>query len=164
MKLATGVLRTAFTLSMFLFCAWMLVDSISLSRTAALIPMAVISGSLGLLALQFLLDLIASRKEAAFNGTDQDPHDPDQAIGAQPDRRILFFRAVLWVSLLAFVVWGLGLVAGSALFSLAFLRGHTRESWAYCIVYALVLALTLSLVFFVLLNVPPYAGAVFHCQ
>lgn len=76
----------------------------------------------------------------------------------------MFFRAVFWVSLLAFVVWGLGLVAGSALFSLVFLRGHTRESWAYCIVYALVLALTLSLLFFVLLNVPPYAGAVFHCQ
>ena len=164
MKPATGVVRTAFTLSMLLFCAWMLVDSFSLSRTAALIPLAVISGSLGLLALQFLLDLIASRKEAALNGTDQDPHDPDLATGAQPDRRIMFFRAVFWVSLLAFAVWGLGLVAGSALFSLAFLRGHTRESWAYCIIFALGLALTLSLLFFVLLNVPPYAGAVFHCQ
>ena len=76
----------------------------------------------------------------------------------------MFFRAVSWVSLLAFLVWGLGLVPGSALFSMAFLRGHTRESWAYCILYALVLALTLSLVFFVVLNVTPYAGAVFHCQ
>ena len=162
MKLAPGFIKTGFTLSLLLLGAGLLVDSMSLSRTAALIPQVVISGSLVLLAAQLLLDLAAFRRESVRAGAESESPDEGQAGKAPPGSRKRFFQAVFWVLLLAVTTWGLGLVVGSAIFSLAFLRGQARESWRYSIVYSLVLATAISLIFTVVLNTSLHAGAVFE--
>jgi hypothetical protein len=65
---------------------------------------------------------------------------------------------VLWVVGLALAVLGLGTVVGSAVFCLAYLRVHARESWASSVAVALTLSVVVYLVFDVLLGAQLHRG------
>lgn len=149
MRLQRPKLRNVFSLTLAVFTAWMLFDSLSLSRVAAMLPQVIIAATLLLIGVQWVLDL--GKRRGIVSGTEQSPPD-------QQAPQLRFLLSLLWIALLSCCTWLLGLVFGPALFSFVFLRGFASESWLLSIAYSVILALVISFIFAFLLNTSPYEG------
>jgi hypothetical protein len=66
--------------------------------------------------------------------------------------------AVLWAAGALMALLLFGMIAGSAVFAFAFLRGYAGERWLGSAVFALALAAGLQLVFGTVLNATLYSG------
>jgi len=147
MRLQRPTLRNGFSLSLAAFTAWMLFDSFSLSRVAAMLPQVVISATLLLVGTQWALDW------GKRQGT-----TPKQSRPGQQTPQLQFLLSLLWIALLCCCAWLLGLVVGPALFCFLFLRGFARESWRLSIAYSVILASAIYFILVFLLNTMPYEG------
>lgn len=135
------------TLTFIVAVALLWSASFGLSRVSGWIPLSVLSATLVLLLWQLVTELLAARPEQ--------PHSqhPETALRS---RRAA--AAAAWIGLLLLVSWLLGVVAGSALFCLAWLRWHARAAWTPSLLQAAGLGLALWLVFARFLGTGLYAG------
>ncbi len=141
-EMKTGDARHSSTLTFFFLTltGLLLWSSFSLSRTAGLIPQAVLTMTFVLLVVQFLLEW---RKQ----GRD-----------AKASQNSSVIPAIAWMSILPAACWLLGMPIGAALFSLAWLRWHAGERWLFSMAFALMLGLTVQWVFGFLLQARLYPG------
>lgn len=123
------------TLLFLLWVGALLVASLGLSRVSGWIPQAVLVVTGALLLWQSVLDL---RRAPG-------PEEPSPAVTAP--RRRGERAAVAWITALLLAVWLAGLVAGSALFCLAWMRWHAGERWFASLALAALVGLALWLVF-----------------
>ncbi len=138
----TGDTHHSSTLTLFFLAltGLLLWSSFSLSRTAGLIPQAVLTTTFVLLVVQFLLEW------------------RNQGRDAKAARHFSFVPAIAWMSVLPAACWLLGMPIGAALFSLAWLRWHAGERWLFSMAFALLLGLTVQWVFGFLLQARLYPG------
>jgi hypothetical protein len=156
------------TLAFIALVALMLVAAAGLSRVSGRIPLVVLSATLVLLLWQLALEVLAARNAQVGDHVGDRGSDPSGDPGsatedgewvpfADPrDRRAA--AAIAWIGLLLLLSWLAGVIAGTALFSLAWLRGHARERWASSLAQAAGLALALWLVFGPILGSGLYPG------
>lgn len=129
----------------------MLAAALGLSRVSAWIPLIVLSLTLALLLWQLAAELLARR--GGFGSA------PARREGAGPDARGRRALAVIaWIGLLLLLSWLAGVVAGTTLFSIAWLRWHARERWPASLAQAAGLGLALWLVFGRILGSGLYPG------
>lgn len=121
------------TLCFLLAAGLMLWASFGLSRVSGGIPRVALSATCLLLLLQLALDL--------WRGFSQDRGD------RVPARRGREWAAVSWIFALLFAAWLLGVVAGSALFCVAWMRWHAGEKWPLAVALAFAVGSFLWLVF-----------------
>ncbi|MEE4217562.1 MAG: hypothetical protein V2I48_08140 [Xanthomonadales bacterium] len=124
--------RTWLTLIFLSLTAGFLVSSASLSPVASSVPRAISLATLVLLLMNLAREL-RSR---------EDPTDDSPASGKGK------LVVILWISTLPLAVMAAGITAGSALFSLVFLKGYARETWMTSLVFSLVLGACLLLLSF----------------
>jgi hypothetical protein len=124
------------TLAFLALVALMLAAGAGLSRVSGWIPLSVLSATLVLLLWQLAAELLAARL--------RQPRPPGSGTDAR-NRRATAVGG--WIGLLLLLSWLLGVVAGSTLFSLAWLRWHAGERWPACLAQAAGLGLALWLVF-----------------
>ena len=147
------------TLLMVVFTLGFLFDSLSLSSVVVTIPQIIIWGTLILLFVQLLIELgiigmsVASGQGQTGPGADQD--DLESQITEIFPRLV---SSVLWVGLLTVLVWLLGIVVGTSLFSLIYLRASGGESWFLSMIYSFILAVIVVTVFSVILKITLYGG------
>ena len=136
----------------------MLVESFGLSRSASLIPRIVLSVTVLLLLIELVL--IGLKHNAA----DHSEKDHSGTVTARPTGVATPpWQTFLWLSLLPALLWLMGLIFGSIVFCLFFLKWRSRESWVFSGVFSLVLGASLYLVFSVLLQSNLYPGVIdFH--
>ena len=111
-----------------------LASSFELGAVSGWIPRIVLVLTGGLLSWQLLLDL-------------RRPPDPAPNIESKTKRRRGEAAAAGWILALIAAVWLMGLVAGSALFCLAWMRWHAGERWPMALGLASGVAVMLWLVF-----------------
>lgn len=139
----------ALTLAFIALAGAMLWSTLGLSRVSGWIPQVVLAVTLGLLLLQFVLDLRATAEPASVSD-------------ASAERRRREWAAAGWIGSLLLAAWLLGVALGGALFCCAWLRWHAGERWALSAVFGAALGLALWLVFGVLLRSELYAGLVWR--
>jgi len=120
------------TLCFLLLVGLMLWSAFGLSRVSGGIPRIVLAATCLLLVLQFLLDLRRA-----------DPRPAEDLSGRGARER----AAVAWILALLFGSWLAGVVAGSSLFCLAWMRWHARERWPLALGLAVAVGGLLWLVF-----------------
>jgi len=147
--------RSVVTLGLSVVVVGMLAASYSLSRIAGSIPRIVLVVTLALLLIQLVIDV---------RGRMRNP-PPTRDMGRNAGRAAALkvasaaeAVAVLWAAgaLLSLLLFGM--IAGSAVFALAFLRGYARDSWWSSAIFALALAVCLQLVFGTVLKATLYPG------
>lgn len=129
MTIAKTLARTWLTLIFLLLTAAFLAASTSLSPVAGVIPRAVSLLTLILLLVHFtrLLSIPKGQPhKASFDGRTS-------------------LVVILWISVLPLAVTAVGVVAGSTLFCLFFLKGYAKESWMTSLLYSLALGACLYL-------------------
>ncbi len=119
-------------------------SALTLSGTSGLIPQLVLAFTSIMLAFQ------ATREWLQY---------PDTRRNTQG---AAFVFAVMWLSLLPLACWLLGIAAGSAVFTLCWLRWHARENWWFSCFAALLLGLVVHLLFGFLPGVAQYTGVFFQ--
>jgi Tripartite tricarboxylate transporter TctB family len=148
------------TLAFIALVILMLAAAAGLSRVSGWIPLVVLSATLLLLLWQLAVEVLAARQaQVGDQGSDQagaKEGDGWTAFADPRDRRAA--AAIAWIGLLLLLSWLAGVIAGTALFSLAWLRGHARERWAPSLAQAAGLALVLWLVFGPILGSGLYPG------
>jgi hypothetical protein len=146
-----GLIGSGLTLAFIALVALMLAAALGLSRVSGWIPLIVLSLTLALLLWQLAAELLARR--AGFSGA------PARREGSGPDARGRRALAVIaWIGLLLLLSWLAGVVAGTTLFSIAWLRWHARERWSASLAQAAGLGLALWLVFGRILGSGLYPG------
>jgi len=159
LKAPHWIIRCWITLFLTVLTSWFLLDSFYLSKTATSIPQLIISGTLLLLIIQLVIDLgLIWQAVPVERGVDKLPSDPNPQRPDRPRQPRQFLFSIFWITLLASLVWLLGLSIASFLFCLIFLRWSAGESWTMSIIYSVVLALLVSSVFFFLSSITPYRG------
>ncbi len=140
-SLLRSVSGSGLTLLFIALVVLMLAAALGLSRVSGWIPLIVLSLTLALLLWQLAAELLARRE------------------GAGPDARGRRALAVIaWIGLLLLLSWLAGVVAGTTLFSIAWLRWHARERWPASLAQAAGLGLALWLVFGQILGSGLYPG------
>jgi len=134
------------TLCFLLVAGLMLWASFGLSRVSGAIPRVVLSATCLLLLLQLVLDLRSGRSQERADGASE-----------QRSREQVAFS---WIVALLLGTWLTGVVAGSALFCLAWMRWHARETWLLAFALAVAVGGLLWLVFGRLPGSGMYAGLV----
>jgi len=147
--------RSVVTLGLSLVVVGMLAASYSLSRIAGWIPRIVLAVTLGLLVIQLVIDVRGRmRNSPSIPGTGRNSGRATALkVASAAEAAAVLWAAGALVSLLFF-----GLIAGSAVFAFAFLRGYARENWRSSAIFALALAACLQLVFGTLLQATLYPG------
>lgn len=144
------------TLAFIALVALMLAAAAGLSRVSGWIPLIVLSATLVLLLWQLAAELLAHRSR--FISRQANPEVPcPEAPGTDSQGRRAS-AAVAWIGLLLLLSWLSGVVAGTALFSVAWMRWHAHERWAPSLALAAGLGLALWLVFGQILGSGLYAG------
>jgi hypothetical protein len=139
------------TLAFIALVVLMLAAALGLSRVSGWIPLIVLSVTLALLLWQLAAELLTHRGRFS--------RAPARREGSGPDARGRRALAVIaWIGLLLLLSWLLGVVAGTTLFSLAWLRLHAHERWPASLAQAAGLGLALWLVFGRILGSGLYPG------
>jgi hypothetical protein len=148
------------TLAFIALVILMLAGAAKLSRVSGWIPLVVLAATLVLLLWQLAVEVLAAR-QAQVGDQGSDPSSAKEGGGwtafADPRNRRAA-AAIAWIGLLLLLSWLLGVIAGAALFSLAWLRWHARERWASSMAQAAALGLLLWLVFGQVLGSGLYPG------
>jgi hypothetical protein len=85
----------------------------------------------------------------------------DQAESGIPaDRRSHTWLVILWISILPLITWLFGVIAGTSLFCLLFMKWYALESWKVSLVYALSLGFVLQLIFSIIFKITLYGGLI----
>jgi hypothetical protein len=137
------------TLLFLVLAGLMLWQSFGLSRVSGWIPRSVLLATCLLLVAQGVLDL-----RRATSGS----RVPEAAGGQARVGRER--AAVAWIVALLGAAWLLGVIGGSALFCLAWMRWHAGERWPAALALAVGVAATLWLVFGRLPGPGLYSGLV----
>jgi len=146
-----ALIGSGLTLAFIALVALMLAAALGLSRVSGWIPLIVLSVTLALLLWQLAAELLAHRGRFS--------RAPARPEGSGPDARGRRALAVIaWIGLLLLLSWLAGVVAGTTLFSLAWLRWHARERWPASLAQAAGLGLALWLVFGRILGSGLYPG------
>jgi len=128
--------------------ALLLWQSLGLSPVASLIPRFVLLFTLLLLLVEIALELKPSRTPGANIAGSRSEAEP---LPRRPERPAMApqqpWRVICWIAVLPLATWLFGVIAGGALFCMAFLRWRSRESWLYSLTVALVLGLVLQVLF-----------------
>ncbi len=150
-SLLRTVSGSGLTLLFIALVVLMLAAALGLSRVSGWIPLIVLSLTLALLLWQLAAELLARRGGLGSA--------PERREGAGPDARGRRALAVIaWIGLLLLLSWLAGVVAGTTLFSIAWLRWHARERWPASLAQAAGLGLALWLVFGRILGSGLYPG------
>lgn len=135
------------TLLFLLLAGTMLWSAGDLSRVSGWIPRIVLAVTCSLLLCQAALDLWRARRAAGRPLTDE------EAVRRGCER-----HAVAWIGCFLLLTWVLGVLAGSVLFCLAWMRWHAGERWLHAALLAAAVGLVLRLVFGGLLGATLYPG------
>jgi hypothetical protein len=147
--------RSVVTLGLSLVVVAMLVASYSLSPIAGWIPRIVLVVTLALLVIQLGIDVRGRlRNPPSTPGVGRNSVRATALRVASAAEAV----AVLWAAGALMALLLFGMIAGSAVFAFAFLRGYAGERWLGSAVFALALAAGLQLVFGTVLNATLYSG------
>jgi hypothetical protein len=123
-------------------------QSLGLSPVASLIPRFVLLFTLLLLLVEIALEMTASARPGAGSENSSSETEP---LPRRPERLAMApqqpWRVISWIALLPLATGLFGVIAGGALFCMAFLRWRSRESWLYSLTVALLLGLILQALF-----------------
>jgi hypothetical protein len=142
------------TLGLALVAAALLASSFSLSRIAAWIPRTVLAVVLALLVIQLGIEVRGRMRAVPSAPVPGSTGGAPRAPGASVTPTV----AILWLGGALLAVLLLGVTIGSALFTVAFLRGHAGDGWRSSGTFALALGAGLELFFAQLLQVQLYPG------
>lgn len=144
------------TLAFTLVTLWFLQESFSLSNVASFIPRITLSLTIFLLIIQLILDVKTGDGSSPFAAE-------TVAANAESDwrlvRKIPAWLAIFWMSGLLAALLLFGLVAGSSVFCLVFMKWHASESWKTSLLFAIMLGLGIQLVFSFIFGITLYGGA-----
>jgi hypothetical protein len=146
-----GLIGSWLTLAFIALVALMLAAAAGLSRVSGWIPLIVLSATLVLLLWQLAAELLAHRSRFSRAPPAREAPGPD----ARGRRAV---AVIAWIGLLLLLSWLSGVVAGTTLFSIAWLRWHARERWPASLAQAAGLGFALWLVFGRILGSGLYPG------
>ncbi|MEJ8566443.1 tripartite tricarboxylate transporter TctB family protein [Elongatibacter sediminis] len=146
---------TGLSIGFALLSAWFLWQSFGLSPVASSVPRVVLILTLVLLAVEALKSGIhvSGRADAALP-------DGGDASGPVPSNENAgpVGRCLAWIVLLPVALGVLGLLIGSTVYCLLFLRWRSHEPWAFSLATSCGLGLLLYLLYAVVFRAAPYAG------
>jgi energy-converting hydrogenase Eha subunit A len=138
--------RTVFSLLICLFAALMLFQTFDLRSDAALVPRVIGVPLLLLAGFQFLCDLFpALGTRFSFAGTDKgalDNSSHDEGSGLKGN-----YLFVAWMVLFVLAIYFTGVIAGIVIAFFIYLKWLIRQSWMLSVLYTLIFALSVYLIF-----------------
>ena len=145
------------TLVLTIVTTCFLLESLGLSPVASIVPRAILSLTLLLLIIQLLLDLKSS-------SSSQSPAAGTIAVQAgvsmPADRRTPAWLVILWITSLPAVISLFGVIAGAAVYCLAFIKWYAFESWKISLAFAVTLGFVMQLLFAVIFKITLYSGVI----
>ena len=167
---AVEVERLVWTIALLVVIATFAYLTLGLGPTARRVPEVIVVPTLGLLAIQLVLDLrsLGWRRagvEISLNkGVDlpakhhgASPREAEVRRGPEPKRHPEILM-LAWLLLLPVLIVGFGELVAMPAYTLVYLRVRARQSWLFSLGMAAVMGGVAFLVIRVLLSVPPYQG------
>ena len=143
--------RTWLSLLFLTIAVLLFVLTLSLGSTARLVPMAVAVPTIILLLLQFCLDLFPKYSEVVVRYMHLRLHGVETLRAKsgvlKPQNSEGLGLVLIWFGAAPFLIYLLGFMLATPLYTIGFLRFHARQGWAK----SLAIGVAISVVIFVLL-------------